>query len=460
MRRSTRFLPLKSTAIITMPNLAKKKVFTTQYYDDYHKAKKKFVQPGMRPTSAHRSNNPHPQSDFLEPKNIKQKDAQMALQHRVQRAVQDYVLKSIGEGKLGNIKKIMEHREYPQLTQSLPAGPDHGPGISIHPNQPKHVDLNGFIASSLNILEDSQRVDKKELKRERGNHYKAAAKTYGQIPATPPPRPPSVKLQTLSRKPLLNLSTQSMTLGTKTKRTHTPPTPPLQARRPKSVAYEAQAAALAGSGASTPMQRPVLYRSKTAPGQHPAPKATTDSLAPKMKAWVEGATDFEKDVAYNMLQSLNGAQPVPRPAAPGNAMMNPRRSMPANSRVPAATHVYNPPSPAPRQAVPNRNGRDDTHVQAWMRQLREKLELQQPGLDVRQLPKSMAASHPQAPRKKRVTIAEEYRHENSHFMMTKPTYRRHFIIAPDWVSERTSHRRLQQQGWARKSRLGSQGVGY
>lgn len=28
------------------------------------------------------------------------------------------------------------------------------------------VDLNGFIASSLNILEDSQRVDKKELKRE------------------------------------------------------------------------------------------------------------------------------------------------------------------------------------------------------------------------------------------------------------------------------------------------------
>lgn len=85
---------------------------------------------------------------------------------------------------------------------------------------------------------------------------------------------------------------------------------------------------------------------------------------------------------------------------------------------------------------------------------------QQPGLDVRQLPKSMAASHPQAPRKKRVTIAEEYRHENSHFMMTKPTYRRHFIIAPDWVSERTSHRRLQQQGWARKSRLGSQGVGY
>lgn len=100
-----------------------------------------------------------------------------------------------------------------------------------------------------------------------GNHYKAAAKTYGQIPATPPPRPPSVKLQTLSRKPLLNLSTQSMTLGTKTKRTHTPPTPPPQARRPKSVAYEAQAAALAGSGASTPMQRPVLYRSKTAPGQ-------------------------------------------------------------------------------------------------------------------------------------------------------------------------------------------------
>lgn len=45
-----------------MPNLAKKKVFTTQYYDDYHKGKKEFVQPGMRPTSAHRSNNPHPQS--------------------------------------------------------------------------------------------------------------------------------------------------------------------------------------------------------------------------------------------------------------------------------------------------------------------------------------------------------------------------------------------------------------
>ncbi|XP_041465830.1 uncharacterized protein LOC121416331 isoform X3 [Lytechinus variegatus] len=461
-----------------MPILAKKKLFTTQYYDDYRKGKRKLVQTGMRPSSAHRRNNPHPQSDFLEPKNIKEQDAQMALQHRVQRAVQDYVLKSIGEGKLNNIKRIMEHREYPQLTQSLPARPGgQGPGISIHPNQPKHIDLDGFIKSSLNILEEGQRADKKELKRERGNHYKAAAKTYGQIPATP--RPPSVKFQsTTPRKPLLNLSTQSMT-GGKTKRTHTPPTPPLQARRSKSVAYEAQAAALAGSDE----QRPVLSRSKTAPGQVEmvgkhgkenrnekedekavkeslpvAPKS--DNLAPRMKAWVEGATDFEKDVAYNMLQSLNGNQPVPRPAAPATSMMNQGRMGPANSRVPAATHVYVPPSPAPRQPVPNRNGRDDTQVQAWMKQLREKLELQQPGLDIRQLPKSLAASHPQAPRKKRVTLPEEYRHENSHFMMTKPTYRRHFIIAPDWVSERTSHRRLQQQGWARKNRIGSQGVGY
>ncbi|XP_041465796.1 uncharacterized protein LOC121416309 isoform X5 [Lytechinus variegatus] len=436
-----------------MPILAKKKLFTTQYYDDYRKGKRKLVQTGMRPSSAHRRNNPHPQSDFLEPKNIKEQDAQMALQHRVQRAVQDYVLKSIGEGKLNNIKRIMEHREYPQLTQSLPARPGQGPGISIHPNQPKHIDLDGFIKSSLNILEEGQRADKKELKRERGNHYKAAAKTYGQIPATP--RPPSVKFQsTTPRKPLLNLSTQSMT-GGKTKRTHTPPTPPLQARRSKSVAYEAQAAALAGSDE----QRPVLSRSKTAPGQLPvAPKS--DNLAPRMKAWVEGATDFEKDVAYNMLQSLNGNQPVPRPAAPATSMMNQGRMGLANSRVPAATHVYVPPSPAPRQPVPNRNGRDDTQVQAWMKQLREKLELQQPGLDIRQLPKSLAASHPQAPRKKRVTLPEEYRHENSHFMMTKPTYRRHFIIAPDWVSERTSHRRLQQQGWARKNRIGSQGVGY
>ncbi|XP_041465794.1 uncharacterized protein LOC121416309 isoform X3 [Lytechinus variegatus] len=441
-----------------MPILAKKKLFTTQYYDDYRKGKRKLVQTGMRPSSAHRRNNPHPQSDFLEPKNIKEQDAQMALQHRVQRAVQDYVLKSIGEGKLNNIKRIMEHREYPQLTQSLPARPGQGPGISIHPNQPKHIDLDGFIKSSLNILEEGQRADKKELKRERGNHYKAAAKTYGQIPATP--RPPSVKFQsTTPRKPLLNLSTQSMT-GGKTKRTHTPPTPPLQARRSKSVAYEAQAAALAGSDE----QRPVLSRSKTAPGQGKflllpvAPKS--DNLAPRMKAWVEGATDFEKDVAYNMLQSLNGNQPVPRPAAPATSMMNQGRMGLANSRVPAATHVYVPPSPAPRQPVPNRNGRDDTQVQAWMKQLREKLELQQPGLDIRQLPKSLAASHPQAPRKKRVTLPEEYRHENSHFMMTKPTYRRHFIIAPDWVSERTSHRRLQQQGWARKNRIGSQGVGY
>ena len=94
----------------------------------------------------------------------------------------------------------------------------------------------------------------------------------------------------------------------------------------------------------------------------------------------------EKNVAYNLLQTLNGGQrptksSLGRPKAPTLGLKNARAvsGTPASRqsfRAPSASpHVYVPPSPAPVPAVPNRNGREDKQVQDWMRKLRHKLEL-------------------------------------------------------------------------------------
>ncbi|XP_072167412.1 uncharacterized protein [Diadema setosum] len=458
-----------------MPILAKKKIYTTHYYDAFSKSKRlmRHNANGMRPTSPHRRNNPHPQSDFLEPKNLKFQDAQVALQHRVQRAVQDYVLKSLGEGNYINMKRIMEHREYPQLTQSLPANTTRDPpGVSVHPNRERGVPVDNFISSSLQLLERTQQSDRKEGKRERGNHYKAAAKTYGEVPGKKPSSP-TVRYPSPVRKPLVDLS---MDASNKAKRTHTPPTPPADARRSKSVAYQDQ---LAGIDAARPS-----LRSRTAPvrdcwgddefrkdggieremvTQLAKPNISSEHLGTRMKSWIEGANDFEKDVAYNMLQTLHGGPKKAPPfskAKPASADLTNMQLLKVGGKAPAATHIYVPPSPAPRQPVPNRDGKNDAEVKGWMKNLQEKLALRQPGAEETQLYQlKTVEGRPQPPRRKRPTmISEEYRHENSHFMMTQPAYRRHFIIAPDWVSERQSHRRLANQSWARKNKM-AVGVG-
>ena len=93
-----------------------------------------------------------------------------------------------------------------------------------------------------------------------GNHYKAAAKSYGDIPDAPQ-TPVVFTYQSPERKPLIDIN-MDPTVTNKTKRTHPPPTPPANARRPKSAAYEAQANA---EKTESNQPRPVLYRAKTAP---------------------------------------------------------------------------------------------------------------------------------------------------------------------------------------------------
>ena len=79
-------------------------------------------------------------------------------------------------------------------------------------------------------------------------------------------------------------------------------------------------------------------------------------------------------MAFNLLKTLNGGEkpPLPDEMKTTNRPSQKQKGIKA-SRIPQATHIYVPPSPAPRKPVPEREGTMDETTREWMRQVEQKL---------------------------------------------------------------------------------------
>ncbi|XP_022102987.1 uncharacterized protein LOC110985867 isoform X2 [Acanthaster planci] len=474
-----------------MPFLPPDKKFAgdTHYRDEYSKRKNRvYQQAGPRPTSAFRRNNPHPHPDFLMPKNLVQQDKEQMLRSRVTEAVHQYMDKMIRTGR-----DPLKEMEQPKRSKA--------PAFSTYNRAPKVDLLKGFVKPTVKMLEKVRKQDRKQMKRERGNSYKKASKSYGDLPEdvqeeqdeeeeiviripAKTHNPSKAIRYRVVRKPDAPVEQWVSHTGnvpglTGVKRVHTPPTPPPDsARRPRTAGF-AQEKHLRSKSAplldkaddaaeqeeneedwedvagENEAKRPVLVklqRPKTA-----GPVLARKMLVhPRMKHWIEGATDYEKEVAFNLLKTLNGSEqpPLPDDLRTTNRPSQKQKSIKAN-RIPQATHIYVPPSPAPRKPVPEREGKMDATTREWMRQVEQKINERSETPIERNYAQKIEL-RPTVRRQPRPKSLGDYTHENSFFRFSVPSYRRSFVIAPDWVSETLTRRRaLKENPSANQLRYGS-----
>ncbi|XP_071795114.1 uncharacterized protein [Asterias amurensis] len=414
------------------------------------------VLPG--PICGHRSNNPHPRSDFLMPKNLVEQDREQILRNKVQNAVHTYMDKMIRSGR------------DPMKQRSIT------PNNDRYNRAPKVDLLEGFVKPTLVKLDKVRKEDHKQLKRERGNSYKEAAKTYHEVPEQEDDQEIIVripaKLQNSSKsirfrvvhKPdappgqwVANTGNVPGLAGLK--RTHTPPTPPVGAARKHVLHRRSKSAPLLdkadseddsnaddwedveGSSEADIRGMVKLQRPKTA-----GPVLTQKMMVhPRMKSWMEGATDYEKEVAFHMLKTLNGGEKpqTPEELRPTSRPSPKQQNGHKANRIPSATHFYVPPSPAPKKPIPEREGKMDATAKEWMRQVEQKIERSEAPL-----PRNYTQKIELRPPVRRQPISKslgDYTHENSFFRWSQPSYRRSFVIAPDWVSETLTRRRAQKE---------------
>ncbi|XP_077988992.1 uncharacterized protein LOC144443398 isoform X2 [Glandiceps talaboti] len=184
-------------------------------------------------------------------------------------------------------------------------------------------------------------------------------------------------------------------------------------------------------------------------------------LHPKMSKWVDVADDYEKEVVYNMFKTLNGgkskamARSLSANGHHGYSPVPPPQRAVKSARLAATDYGYE------REAKPDRDGHDDMQVREWMseieRRLNDRAKTPQPELVAR--PKySLPVKHhhhqirPGSRQRYKKPPVKEYVHENSFFSNANAGCRGHFIIAPDWVSEGLTIRKLEAQAVANKRR--------
>ncbi|KAI8501319.1 hypothetical protein Bbelb_205900 [Branchiostoma belcheri] len=210
------------------------------------------------------------------------------------------------------------------------------------------------------------------------------------------------------------------------------------------------------------------------PPQHrPVSAMTTDGQVGKFKTWAQNADDYEKQIVYDMLKSLNGGKSAgPERSQPSSMRVHvatrgsspvrleksasqnrATRSAPARQRRKLApTGANNGPPPAYRlNGVDGRvdgNPREEKILKDYMEDLEEKAYLSQifkssGGKKERQVESgktkvTIARLPPNPPRwyRNQPKKSLDYTCNVSFFQHVRPPHRSHFIIAPDWTSER------------------------
>ncbi|XP_070543515.1 serine/arginine repetitive matrix protein 1-like isoform X2 [Ptychodera flava] len=471
----------------------------TTYQDMF--ARKRGPPSMMRPTSALRRNNPHPREGFLDPKNLSKMDRDARMQERVKVAVKEYLDKlkeKENKPKVVKIPQAFEKDRKPiyKGEQVLQEATKVLAPNSERSFEPRVEAVRLPIQNNPRTTVAFRMVKKPPTPKSEQPHW-IAWRT--QTPSTPgkvkpvyqsplaikrararTPTPPQMQHPSTSEEeeaPPRPRTAPGFRMPTPPPpKPQTPPASPAQSLppRPKTpdiVEPETEVHEVTfadhddyETGSVRPLSpvAPSLRDAACSPTR-PISAMSTSSLAaremlldPKLRNWVTSANDYEKQVAYNLFKSLNGGKAASLSRSMSAMGYHGRGRSPvppheravksARPRAPAATHhgyEY--------ETRPDRDGHDDEVVREWMSEIEKRLNerARTPQPEIIQRPKySLPMQHqirPGSRQRYRKPPRKEYIHENSFFTNSNPTFRSHFIIAPDWVSEGLTIRKLEAQ---------------
>ncbi|XP_060074254.1 uncharacterized protein LOC132553980 [Ylistrum balloti] len=149
------------------------------------------------------------------------------------------------------------------------------------------------------------------------------------------------------------------------------------------------------------------------------------TFVPELQSWINAASDYDKAFIYRMM-ALNGTLPMIPPQH-----MRPRRETTytfGQTKLPMSTQTYLP-NPYAQRWVPGGGNMSP-------RALPSLPQMQRSYTDLDDLNNARRYLRPQ------MSKSQDYVHEHSMFMTTQPLCRGHFIIHPDWVSERLPRRKM------------------
>lgn len=175
------------------------------------------------------------------------------------------------------------------------------------------------------------------------------------------------------------------------------------------------------------------------------------TYVPELKSWINSSSQYDKDIAHNIMATMYSSLAPPLPPE----ALRPKRQM-TFTYGGRRSHNFNYSSMADPLIHYSQSWRpmfEDTR--SYSRQeLRHSVPSfpQIPGLE-----RSHTDLTPQRRRVIRYPRTEDYVHERSMFMTTQPPCTGHFIIHPDWVSERSGKRKLSA---ARKKNQSLNGLRY
>ncbi|XP_071845279.1 uncharacterized protein [Apostichopus japonicus] len=394
------------------------------------------VLPG--PVSNWRSNKPHPTGDFLSPKSLNDDDSHV-VQIKVEEASRRY-LDNLGYSQTNPPTKLLHNvlKASQKLSHEAPPKQD----VPLQgPSKTTSKGASDFIQESLKLLETSRKGDRGELKRERGNSYRVAAKDYATTPIPPRSGKPTLSASNGRSSKLLNSSGSQLVQNMKRGHSTTPPGTSTGSPRPRSVTYEAQRVAqkkamrIPTSADETKItdQLKISTNGSLDTEQvgieetRPMTAADLSTYSPRMKSWVEGANEYEREVAFNLFNSLR----------------TDKGGLRKGSMLPDATGVY------VAGGKSNRNTREDQVVQQMMKLLGDDVDRQSNMPNVYQ--KQSNSARPQYRQMRRAPSFDGYMHLGSQFQQTRAPFRKSFDIAPDWCSEGKTYRRLIRKAAQNKS---------
>ncbi|XP_067667811.1 uncharacterized protein [Haliotis asinina] len=168
-------------------------------------------------------------------------------------------------------------------------------------------------------------------------------------------------------------------------------------------------------------------------------KGSPLTYVPELNSWVTNAsTDYEKNAACRVSKTMNrGMSSYQR-----SRSMSPMRTRPYFGRSLTQSEGLYFPQPEnqyPTTWNPYSNGFNQMDNSGMVRHL----ESATPMGNYTMYPQSARESRPMGRYRRRASFSKDYVHDLSCFQSTQPMVTGHFIIHPDWVSERMTPRRQQ-----------------
>lgn len=165
------------------------------------------------------------------------------------------------------------------------------------------------------------------------------------------------------------------------------------------------------------------------------------TFVPELHSWVNATTEYDRE-AVAKIMAMSGSLAPPLPAEALRPQRQATFTFGSNRR-----NMYRT-APDPRgfyaqswmPYYEDRNASEDRRIREMDRRLAVSDSL--PQLPVLQRSNTFTDMRPMQRRTIRYPKSEEYVHDHSMFMTTQPLIRGHFIIHPDWVSERLTKKRM------------------